>query len=476
MNNYWLPALLLLLCCKIATAQKIQYSKGSLRAPGAGNIQLVANVNGYHHLIYFSVGKKPLVHVFNAQLQLLASRELNMKLQENVDISIIQLNDFYLLYAHTLDPSHHQVLKVKGDGTLSDLSHLFQNPVDSLWNKSKATFQLFDHNNQIYLIAHSYHEQFKQIKSIVVKLNPDGPARFVSQLIFPFDAGTDELNQVTLNNDQLMVLKTTKDEEEKNTLTLIKIHLFKGTTISKKFESGRYIPYSPVLRYNIADSSILVFSMLNAPPGYTASSPGVFIASLDNSLNELAPIRTITSPFRDNTISSFYVEKNKTTGWMNFSSMRYSGSTGKRLYDYQIVTSEFSNTSPLSLSYSNIFPTTRLDIPTAVRMIVLNNRLQNERDSLVKNNGRYYKLHPWSHAQFVLQNKAYLLMVHELTAKRKGLVLIYPTEHGDIESLPLRVHHQFNFLLPLAKTAEDYFIVPFTNKKEMGLMKVTLNR
>ncbi len=460
------------LCCTISTAQKIQYSKSILRTPGDGNIQLIANVNGYHHLIYFSITKKPVIHVFNSQLQLHASRELNMKLPENVDISILQLNDYYILYAHTLEPSHHQMLKINRDGTSSDLSHLLQHPSDSLWNRSKATFQLFDHNNQIYLVSHFYQGQLNQIKSSIIKLDPERPTQLVSQLLFPFDHSTEDLKQVSLNNNHLLVLKTTKEDEGKNTLTLLKIHLLTGTIISKQFESGKHFSYSPTLRYNVADSSILVFSMLNSPSGY-ASRPGIFMASLDNALNELAPIRTITNPFRNNTISSFYVEKNKTTGWINFSTLRYSGTKGTMLYDQQVANAALLNETPYLGNYYH--PSTRLNVPTAVRMIVLNERLETEKDSLVKNDGRYYKLHPWTHAQFVLQNKAYLLMVNELAAKRKGLILMYPSEQGEIESLPVRVQHQFNFLLPLVQTGDDYFIVPFTNKKEFGLMKVTLN-
>lgn len=477
MNKYLLLCLLFSLCGHIVSGQKIQYSKSILRNNGGGDLQLVADVNGYHHLIYFSIGKKPVVHIFDARLQLRSSLELNIKLPENVDISILKLNDYYVLYAHTLEPSHHQMLKINGDGTTNDLTSVLQHPADSLWNRSKATFQLFDHHNQIYLISHAYHGKLKQINSSIVKLDPDHTTQFIAQLRFPFDHNSEDLKQVSLNSGYLHVLKTTKEEEGINTLTLLKIHLLTGNIISKQFESGKHFSNSPTLRYNTADSSILVFSMLNEPPGYP-SRPGIFMASLDYKLNELTAIRTITNPFRDHTLSSFYVEKNKTTGWINFSTMQYSGRKGTMLYDQQVANAALNDERPYVGSFLNgTTPSLRATrSPIAVRMVVLNEQLENERDSLVKNNGRYYKLHPWTHAQFVLQNKAYLLMVHELAAKRKGLVLMYPNQRGEIESLPVRVHHQFHFLLPLTKTAEDYFIVPFINKKELGLMKVTLNR
>jgi len=114
--------------------------------------------------------------------------------------------------------------------------------------------------------------------------------------------------------------------------------------------------------------------------------------------------------------------------------------------------------------------------PAAVRMTLLNNRLEKEKDSLVKNNGNYYKIHPSPYAQFVMHDTSYLLLVQELVAKKRGLLLVYPNKNGSFNTIPVRVYNQFNFMLSLLQTVGDnYFIVPFTNKTEMGLMKVTLN-
>lgn len=59
--------------------------------------------------------------------------------------------------------------------------------------------------------------------------------------------------------------------------------------------------------------------------------------------------------------------------------------------------------------------------------------------------------------------------------KKKGLLLVYPNENGYFNTVPIRVYDQFNFLLSLLQSVDNYFIVPFTNKNEMGLMKVSLN-
>lgn len=471
MNMFRLLTILLVLYCKISTAQKIQYSKSILKSPGNGDMRLIADVNGFHHLIHFSSVKKPVIHIFNDQLQLQTTREVNVRIAENANLRLLKMSDYYVLYVHTIGPLHHQLFKIYGNGAISDISYLLNNPADSSWNKSRATFQLFNNDNNFFLVSHSYYDDLKRIRSTIVKLDTERKAEVVTKLVFPFNMHTDFLNEVTLTNSHLLIVKTSQDEAGTSILTLLKINCASGDILSKQFESAKYPYTSPGIRYNKKDSSIYIYSLLQTPPGYRGASPGAFMVRLNDSLNEIAPISIVPDIFKDNAASSFIVEKNKPTGWLHFSPTPTDRKTG-----ISVIKDIFSSLDPNFIYTQTFNYSYYTSAPTAVRMTLLNNKLEKEKDSLVKNNGRYYNLHPWSHAQFVLQNKAYLLMVHELTAKRKGLILMYPSEHGEIESLPVRVHHQFNFMLQLVQTADDYFIVPFTHKKEIGLMKVTLNK
>ena len=403
-------------------------------------------------------------------MQLQATKELNIRLTENSNIRLLKVNDYYVLYAHTEQPLQHQLFKIQGNGSMIDISYLLNTPADSSWNKSKATFQLFTIDNNFFLVSHSYYNSIKRIKSTIVKLDIERKAEVISKLLFPFNADTDYLREVTLSNSNLFIVKTSQEEAGTSILTLLKINSASGEILSKQFESGKYPYTSPGIRYNSQDSSIFIYSLLQTPPGYRGASPGAFMVRLNDSLNEIAPISIVPDIFKDNTASSFIVEKNKPTGWLHFSPAPTDRKTG-----ISVTKDIFSDLDPNFIYTQTYNYSYYTSAPTAVRMTLLNNKLEKEKDSLVKNNGRYYNLHPWSHAQFVLQKKAYLLMVHELTAKRKGLILMYPSEQGEIGSLPVRVHHQFNFMLQLVQTADDYFIVPFTNKTEMGLMKVTLN-
>ncbi|QNA42646.1 hypothetical protein [Lacibacter sediminis] len=471
MNNYRLLTIFFLFCCKIAAAQKIQYSKSVLKTPGGGDLQLIADVNGFHHLIHFSNVKKPVIHIFNEQLQLQATRELNIRLAENADIRLLKVNDYYVLYAHTQRPLQHLLIKIYGNGSISDISYLLNDPADSSWNKSKATFQLFNIDHNFFLVSHTYYNNIKKIKSTVVKLEPERKAEIVTRLIFPFNIRTDELREVTLSSNNLFIVKTSQDESGTSILTLLKINCASGDILSKQFESGKYLYSSPTIRYNSKDSSVFIYSLLRTPPGFRGVRPGAFMVRLNHALNETAPISILPDVFKDNTASSFIVEKNKTTGWLLFSAAPYNRKTGMTVSKdiYSDLGPNFTYTQTYDYSYYT-------SAPTAVRMTLLNSKLEKEKDSLIKNNGNYYKIHPAPYSQFVMHNTSYLLLVQELVAKKRGLLLVYPNDDGHFNTLPVRVYHQFNFMLSLLQTVGDnYFIVPFTNKTEMGLMKVSLN-
>ena len=471
MNKYRLLSILFFICCKFATAQKIQYSKSVLKTPGGGDMRLIADVGGFHHLIHFSTIKKPVIHVFDDQLQLQATKELNIKSAENSNIRLLKVKDYYVLYVHTQRPLHHQLLKIYGNGAVSDISYLLTNPADSLWNKSKATYQLFNVNNNLFLVSHSYFQNLKRIQSTIVKLETERKAEVVNKFSFPINMRADHLREVTLIDDQLFVLKLSQDEAGSSLLTLLKINCSSGSILSKQFESGKYLYASPTIRYNGKDSSIFVYSMLQTPPGYKGVRPGAFMVRLNHSLNEITPITIVPDIFKDNAASSFIVEKNKTTGWLHFSPWQNT----RRTRVVNNNSSEFNSSSP-NLNFPYSYDVSYNSMPTAVRMTLLNNKLEKEKDSVVKNNGNYYKIHPGPHAQFVMNNKSYLLLVQELVAKKKGLLLVYPGEDGYFNTAPVRVYYQFNFILPLLQTVGDnYFIVPFINKTEMGLMKVSLD-
>lgn len=479
MNKYRLLTILLFFCYSIAAAQKIQYSKSVIKTPGAGELQLLANINGFHHLLYLSSGNKPVVYVFNEQLQLHTTTALNIRFPEKCDIRLLQLNDRYLLYMHTFQPSYHQLISINKEGASQDVSYLLNNSADSLWNRSTATYQLFNNNNNLLLIAHTYHSQLKKIRSTIVQFETDD-SKSTKQVLFPFDLTYDDLKEATLQKNQLLILKTSKDEDDKNILSFYKIDINSGQMFAKQFESGKYVYFNPKFRYNATDSSFFLYSMLRTPMGYYGARPGMFMASLSSTLNELVPVQTLPNIFRNNAASAFMVEKNNTLGWVSSFYLQTKSSVNKSPADRSSVLPGFI---PPGVEYTPYVPEIGLNAfslnsnsdskPTAVLMTLLNNRFERTKDSLVKNDGNYYKIHPWPYAGFNMQNRSYLLLVEEIVARKKGLLLVYPGEKNHFETIPLRVQSSYNFLLPQLQVVENkYILVPYTNKKEMGLLKV----
>lgn len=483
MNYYRLLTILFLLCFKIAAAQKIQYSKSVVKKPGAGELQLLANINGFHHLLYLAPGNRPVVYVFNEQLQLHTTSELNIRFPEKCDIRVLQLSDHYLLYIHTFQPSYHQLIRINREGSLQDVSYLLTDPADSLWNKSTATFQLFNNNNHLSVIAHTYHSQLKKISSTIVYFTAENK-KSITQILFPFDLKYDDLKEATLQKNQLLILKTSKDDDGENILSFYKIDLQTGLFFSKQFESGRYVYFNPKFRYNPGDSSFFLFSMLKTPLDYRGANPGMFMASLNSTLNEIVPVQTLPNIFRNNTASAFMIEKTNTLGWVSSFYLQSKSYGSNSNLDKSSVLPGFI--PPSSSEFTPYVPEVGLNAfssnsnrdfkPTAVLMTLLNNNFERTKDSLVKNDGNYYKIHPWPYTHFKMQNRWYLLLIEELVARKKGLLLVYPGEQNHFETIPLRVQSNYNFLLPQLQVVENkYIIVPYINKKEIGLLKVTFS-
>ncbi|MFT3844949.1 MAG: hypothetical protein QM725_07855 [Lacibacter sp.] len=464
--------LFMMFSCAIISAQKIQYSKGSIKIPGNGYLRLMADVNGFHHLVHLPANGKPVISVFDQELHLYAKTEIDLKLNQDCDVSLVQFKDYYLLYVHIKHSGTHQLIKIYNNGASADISSLFSNPTDSLWNRSFASFQLFNIDESLFIVTHSYFPQLKKIKTIIVKTDDISKPAILDRLLFDADLENEFLKEVTLYKNNLFIVKTGREDDNKNILTIIKFNLTTGKLFTKQFESGQYVFLKPALRYRPADSGIFVYSPLIPPLGYNAKSSGLFMVALNDSLKEISPVSILTDVLPNNAAASFIVEKKLSSGWFGYTIKLNN-------HDFDLPIHIPINGVP-NLTHTPILSNTPTVIygqsfPSAVLLTVLNNKLDKVTDSLEKNNGSYYKIHPSPYAQFMMHKKVNLLLVQELTKKRKALLLISPDQNNELEMTTLRVYDRYNFALSLLQTTDNYFVVPFTDKKEMGLMKVTLN-
>ena len=454
---------LIMLCTFYATAfsQKLQYSRDQIKDPVGDALQLVTNVGGFHHLVSYETKRKPAIYVFNAQLQFVTKKELGVTLNENCDINITAFKNHYIIYFHVPGRSIHQLFRVNSDGSVKDISMLISKPADALWNRSIATFQLFNIKEELFILSHTYYDAIKKISSIVVKLNSESRPVVINEFLLPFDRDEEELKQVSLDGDHLLILKTSKNAENGNSLGLFKINLSTKHTMSKYFESGKHVYMSPTFHFNLQDSSVIVYSMLTEPVGYIKKEPAVLISRLGDSLQELAPTTILRSQFKDKASSNFMLINESGETWINLAITNNYRRTGDNLV---------INDPDVAASYANNYIK-----PTDIRFSLLNKDLKLINDSLVKNNGNYYSIDLSPFAQFRLKSIPYLLLIQNFTSNKKGLLLIRPGDNGTMVTSDINVNYRYNFLLRQLRVGEDqYFIMPYKYKGEIGLLKVNM--
>ena len=479
MKKYSFLALFLLTICSITSAQKIQYSKGIVKNSSKGLVRLLTGVNGYHHLIQFLPDSKPQVFLFNNELTLESTFELNTPIYENTEVKIIQFESEYWFYTHHIKTSIHQLFKINGKGIITDHSDLLKNPADSIWNKTTSSLNLTKIGNSLFVITNNYLDHLKQAKLSFIKIEPEKKAIIQNQVYIPFDIENDNLKDIILVKNNLFVLKTGKDSKGSNVLYVLKSDVTNEQSYTNQFESGKYIFLNPSFRFRNTDSSVFIYAMLVAPYGFKGDNPGLFMARLNDSLNELVPVKILKDVLPETSLSSFIVEKENSAGWICFSQSQreYSNYTSGYFKSTTSLpaphTSAYENTLPYNFNLPT--PIIGLSNTKEISFTILNNRLEKVTDSLIKNNKKSLKIDPLAYASFVLNDQPYLILKQNLTKKSKALILVTPDESNAIQIKPIRSFDRYEYLLSLMQTVtENSFIVPFTNNKEMGLMKVTL--
>ena len=441
--------------------QKLQYSRDQIKDPGGDALQLVANIGGFHHLVSYETKRKPVIYIFNSQLQLVTKKELNMILNENCDINITAFKNHYIIYFHVPGKSHHQLFRVNSEGASKDISTFNSHPGDTLWSRSIATFQLFNIKEELFILSHTYYDAIKNISSIVVKVNSENKPVVINKFLLPFDQDEEVLKQVTLDGDHLMVLKTTRHAEKGNSLGLFKIDLSTKHIMTKYFESGKHVYLSPTFHFNLQDPGVIVYSMVTEPAGYTKKEPAVLISRLGDSLQELTPTTTLRSQFKDKTASNFVLINESGASWINLAITK----NFWRTEDNRVI-----NEPDIAASYANNY-----DVPAGIRFSLLNKELKFINDSLVNNDGKYYTIELSPFVQFRLSGTPYLLLIQNFTSNKKGLLLVRPGGNGTLVTRDINVNHRYNFLLRQLRVGDDqYFIIPYKFKGEIGLLKFNM--
>ncbi len=501
---YWL-CLLVFIVRMPAYAQKIQYSRQTVKMLSPDEVQLVPNINGNHHLLRFFVNKKPLIYIFNNQLQLIAENTIELKLQENMDTRVLSFADHYFFYTHTQNTSTHKLYKVDAEGSVTSCSAKFQQIVDSLLNKSKSTLQLVSQNQKLFVIAHAYYRHLKKIVSTVVELNSNMRVSAVFKASFDFDGGEDQLQQSILHNGSLFVLKTNSTEEQGHFLEIVNSDLATGKSVIKSYHSNS--PYSnPGLRVLPKDSTILVQAIVGAG---TAQPRQGFITRLNQSLDEVTPFAILPFQFQKGIHGSYFL-LNDQSGWINFNRNFF---TRNRLESFFVFNQNPTNlvtmynnhslanttssvpdnaqvlarTGRSSSSNSEKFlsgtdrrrlnsstTATRKNIESIVRFTVLNNQFKHVQDSVTSFNKNEFGIQALPYAQFSIGNKACLFLIQNFTENKSGLLMMSAEKNDPINTTNINVNYKYEYLLHQMHAAnKNSVLLPYTHKNEAGLVRIS---
>jgi hypothetical protein len=498
--------------CMHVDAQKIHYSRQTVKKLYTDDLQLVTNITGHHHLLRFNVNKEPVIYIYNDLLQLQGESKVDYKLKEKAEASVLPFLNYYYLYMHPAGTSRHALYKIDGIGNAEALTAAFQQVVDTVLNKS-TLLQLVNQNNKLYAIAHVYYDAIKKIGSTVVELNNELKPVSVQKVYFNFNVEEDALRQTMLAGNYLLVLKTTTKEEGGQSLDVVRIELATGKSIIKSFNSANSRYVSTGFRLHPKDSTILVHAMLGVGGGARTQSNG-FISVLSQSLEELTPFALFQSQFRNNADASYFLLDDYAC-WLNLTSgslrrvRRIANSAGQNDWDdyplHYFSTNEYPYSGPGLPANSQVSPSsaqiqynlqqqpanrnryvnsnprqrtsvTDYELQSRVNFTVVNNRLKAIKDSVVSVKKFEFGIQSTPAAQVLLHNKPRLFLIQNFSESRRRLLMMSAGTAGQLAATDINVYDKYEYLLEqLQGFGNHSVILPYVHKNEAGLLKISFD-
>lgn len=453
------------LVCLIHTSvlcQQIQYSRQLIKPQFSDGMHLVADVRDNHHLLFFRKDRSPQIYIFNTQLQFIQKAELNISIRSNTAVKILPFKEYYLVYTHEKGYLPHQLSMVKPNGEVQDISFVFSQAKDSLWNRSSLAFQLYNINEQLCILSTRYFDSIKKVGFTIVKFDSSNQTTKISKGFINYDPETEILKQVSVNNDYLFVLRTGRGGGVERYLEFTKINFINGTIQSKRYSSGQHEGQLASFIFNETDSSFLIYAMLDAFDRRMGNNPAIFFARLDFSLQELTQGKVLSSQFNKYVRSNYLVFTDTKFGWINLRSPTFQWGTFNPL---------------LTQDGFDYYPQINLkgDKSDLIRLTILNEELKFVKDSSMKVNTKYYQIDQGNFAQFVVNSEANLMFVQNFSSKSKGLLRIRQGKEFNFVIDDLRVFDRYDYHLNETKLIKDNsVIIPFNKRNEFGLMRIDL--
>lgn len=480
MQLIWRLILLSFLINTNIAAQSLQYSRHLVRHPNADGMQLVANVDGYHHLISCSRDEKPVIDIFNQQLGFISRQEINITIQEKTKISVLQFKKHYLLYFNNHGTAQHRFINISGDGRQKDISAIIlKNPINP-----GSTFQLLNNEDQLALMTTVYFDSSKTLTCTIIRFNEQYTATQSISIPLPYDPERERWRQLSLHNNELLGLKEKKSASGEYILELVSINLLSKKLIAKEFSSGSSKFYSPSFRINKADSTIIVSSNLPQSNGKKGIQQVIFLSRLRFSLEELAPPALIRPDPGEELALTLLMVENSSAGWAGFSSnyLYEQGNYQTPADNYWVYEKNTAYASGVSL-YPYSYPLSSQPAPAPgnyyptgkIKLALLQNNLKPFRSRLLKPYKDASPLEGRHYINFSINETPYLLLAQNILRKKSGLALVHINDKKEIIITDTRASTQYEYLLEILKLVdENHIIVPFSNKKEIGLLKINI--
>jgi hypothetical protein len=189
------------------------------------------------------------------------------------------------------------------------------------------------------------------------------------------------------------------------------------------------------------------------------------MSRLNKILIEQVPFTVLKSQFVKNTNSNFLLIEGLSK-WVRLTDQATTSSQDFRVPDPDDLT-EAKVT--LGKYYTNS--------DDGVRFSLLDKNFKIASDSLIPNTKNSYTVKANQFARFNANDKEYLLVGQQFSRISKGLLMINTNDAHQLIYTDIRVNDRNNYLLSKSQTIpKKGIIIPYTNKREAGLIKIIVEQ
>lgn len=494
-----LSFIVVLFCfCLSANAQSIRYTRQTQPLPNHEKMQLITDVAGNHHLLFFTNNETVTVFYYDNELQYIGKKDLPFLSRDSCDTRIIPFKNFYLLYFHKRGSKFHELWQVNADGGTLSLTGLFQNFIETAFKEKTSTLHLLNQDEKLVFITHTYYDELKLLASSVIKVDEHFKTLSSYSITHPFNRDADQLTQVMLLGKSLFMLESSGTNQD-YALQLIKADLTTGKLFRKTFNSAQNFTRDASFRYIAGEPGILIHSKVGSQ---------VFFCKLDTSLLETVPATLVKPRYGNNVAFNFLLLGGKVQQWLAMNlpvSRSVSGSASRRSsslpgttnemtagssynpndrsatsnFDYQVEQYRSSTTGfgsrvvdPGNMGNYQTVPVDNANPP--ICFSVLDEDLTLLKDSVVTNKKGPATLGATEYANLWVESQSYLILKQEFSPRVKGLLLVTVGSNYQIETKDISVIGKYQYLLKDARTTRtETLVMPYLQKSEIGLVQLS---